>query len=161
MTAVASCSVPVFDAVSMTAKTPSQLVGYATGWPDWLVEAAGPGHLKASNKPGRVALVCRVVSLRALAALIAFHPGAELVQRHGAEHRYPLAEHPERAPRPCPCNTRSRSRDNPRPRAGKSCGCLPSVHQNATGANRQFIQLVGQGTGSANADRWKASRQIP
>jgi hypothetical protein len=58
----------------------------------------GPGHLQASNKPGRVALVCRVVSLRALAAFIAFHLGAELVERHRAEHRYPLAEHPERYP---------------------------------------------------------------
>jgi hypothetical protein len=33
-----------------------------------------------------------------LAAPIAFHPGAELVERHGAEHRDPLAEHPERHP---------------------------------------------------------------
>jgi hypothetical protein len=33
-----------------------------------------------------------------LAALIAFHPGAELVERHGAQHRDPLAEHPERHP---------------------------------------------------------------
>jgi hypothetical protein len=57
-----------------------------------------PGHLNPSNKPGRVALVCRVVSLRALTAPIAFHPGAELVQRHGTEHRDPLAEHPERHP---------------------------------------------------------------
>src|SRR5712664_2757427 len=32
-------------------------------------------------------------------AFIATHPGAELVQRHGAEHRDPLAEHPERHPR--------------------------------------------------------------
>jgi len=54
--------------------------------------------LKASNKPGRVALVCRIVSLRALATFIAPHPGAELVEHHGAEHRDPLAEHPERHP---------------------------------------------------------------
>jgi len=52
----------------------------------------------ALNEPGRVALVCRIVSLRAFAALIAFHPGAELVERHGAEHPDPLAEHPERHP---------------------------------------------------------------
>jgi hypothetical protein len=58
---------------------------------------AGPGHLKASNKPGRVALVRRIVSLRALAAFIATHPCAEFIQRHGAEH-YSLAEHPERHP---------------------------------------------------------------
>src|SRR6266481_5564414 len=38
------------------------------------------------------------VSLRALAAFIAFHLRAELVERHGAEHRDPLAEHPERHP---------------------------------------------------------------
>jgi hypothetical protein len=37
-------------------------------------------------------------SLRAFTAPIAFHPGAELVQRHGAEHRDPLAEHLERHP---------------------------------------------------------------
>jgi len=38
---------------------------------------------KGSNKAGRVALVCRIVSLRALAAFIATHLGAELVQRRG------------------------------------------------------------------------------
>jgi len=59
----------------------------ARGWPR-------PGHLKASNEPGRVVLVCRVVSLRALAAFIATHPGVELVERHRAQHRDPLAEHP-------------------------------------------------------------------
>ena len=62
------------------------------------VEGARTGHLNPSNEPGRVALVCRIVSLRAFAALIAFHPGAELVERHGAEHPDPLAEHPERHP---------------------------------------------------------------
>ena len=59
------------------------------------------GETKASipsNKAGRVALVCRIVSLRPLAALIATHLGAELVQRHGAEHREPVAEHLERHP---------------------------------------------------------------
>src|SRR6266478_538973 len=54
--------------------------------------------LKASNEPGRVALVCGVISLRPLAAFIATHLGAELVERHGAEHRDPLAKHPERHP---------------------------------------------------------------
>jgi hypothetical protein len=34
----------------------------------------------------------------AFTAPIAFHFGAELVERHGAEHRDPLAEHPERHP---------------------------------------------------------------
>ena len=58
----------------------------------------GRDILKASNEPGRVALVCGIVTLRALAAPIAFHLGAELVERHGAEHRYSLAEHPERHP---------------------------------------------------------------
>jgi hypothetical protein len=53
---------------------------------------------KPSNEAGRVDLVCRIVSLRPFAAPIAFHLGAELVQRHGAEHRNPLAEHPERHP---------------------------------------------------------------
>jgi len=38
------------------------------------------------------------VSLRALAAFIATHLGAELVKRHGAEHRDPLAKRPERHP---------------------------------------------------------------
>ena len=33
-----------------------------------------------------------------LTAFIAFHLGAELVQRHSAEHRDPLAEHLERHP---------------------------------------------------------------
>jgi hypothetical protein len=42
-------------------------------------------------KLGRVALVRRIVSLRALAAFIVTHLGAELVERHGAEHRDPLA----------------------------------------------------------------------
>jgi hypothetical protein len=68
------------------------------GQRNWIIEGARPGHLKASNEPGRVALVCRIVSLRALAAPIAFHFGAELVQRHRAEHRDPLAEHLERHP---------------------------------------------------------------
>src|SRR5882762_6045147 len=63
-----------------------------------IVEGARPRHLKASNKPGRVALVCRIISLRPFTAFIATHLGAELVQRHGAEHRDPLAEHPERYP---------------------------------------------------------------
>src|SRR6267142_330142 len=58
----------------------------------------GPGHLNPSNEPGRVALVCRIVSLRALTAFIATHPGAELIERHGAEHREPLVEHLERHP---------------------------------------------------------------
>jgi hypothetical protein len=58
----------------------------------------GPGHLKASNEPGRVALICRIALLRPFTAFIATHLGAELVQRHGAEHWYSLAEHPERHP---------------------------------------------------------------
>jgi len=33
----------------------------------------GPGHLNPSNEPGRVALVCRIVSLRALTAFVATH----------------------------------------------------------------------------------------
>ena len=51
---------------------------------------------KGSNKAGRVALVCRIVSLRALAAFIATHLGTEPVQRHGAEHGQSFAEHLER-----------------------------------------------------------------
>jgi hypothetical protein len=43
-------------------------------------------------------LICGVVSLGALATFIAFHLRAELVERHGAEHRDPLAEHLERNP---------------------------------------------------------------
>jgi hypothetical protein len=62
------------------------------------VEGAGPGHLRGSNEPGRVALVCRTVSLRALAAFIATHLGAELVERHRAEHGQSFVEHPERHP---------------------------------------------------------------
>ena len=54
--------------------------------------------MRASNEPGRVALVCRIVSLRPLAAFIATHLGAELVELHGAEHRDPLAKHAERHP---------------------------------------------------------------
>jgi hypothetical protein len=54
--------------------------------------------LKASNKPGRVALVCRVISLRPVTAFVATHLGTKLVKRHGAEHREPLAEHLERNP---------------------------------------------------------------
>ena len=54
--------------------------------------------LNPSNKPGRVALVRRIVSLGPLGAFIAAHPCAELVERHGAQHRYSLAEHPERHP---------------------------------------------------------------
>ena len=49
-------------------------------------------------KLGRVALVRRIVSLRALAAFIVTHLGAELVERHGAEHRDPLAGATERHP---------------------------------------------------------------
>ena len=48
-----------------------------------LLRKMGPGHLNASNKPGRVALVRSIVSLRPLTAFIATHPGAELVERHG------------------------------------------------------------------------------
>ena len=47
---------------------------------------AGPGH-------GRVALIRRIVWLRALTAFIATHLGAELVEHHSAQHRYSLAEH--------------------------------------------------------------------
>ena len=43
-------------------------------------------------------MVCRIVSLWPFTAFIATHPCAELVERHGAEHRDPLAEHPERHP---------------------------------------------------------------
>ena len=53
-------------------------------------------------KLGRVALVRRIVSLRALAAFIVTHLGAELVERHGAEHRDPLAGASWTAPTRCP-----------------------------------------------------------
>jgi hypothetical protein len=67
---------------------------HALAFFDFFVSVSpGPGHLKASNEPGRVALVCRIISLRVLAAFIATHLGA-----HGAEYRDPLAEHPERHP---------------------------------------------------------------
>jgi hypothetical protein len=66
-----------------------------TGQRNGIVEGARLGHLFPSNEPGRVALVCRIISLR---APIAFHPGAELVERHGAEHGQSFAEHPERHP---------------------------------------------------------------
>jgi hypothetical protein len=69
-----------------------------TGQRNRIIEAAGPGHLKASNKPGRVALLRRIVSIGPFTAFIAFHLGAELVERHGAEHWYSLAGHPERHP---------------------------------------------------------------
>jgi hypothetical protein len=69
-----------------------------TGQDDRLVEGTRPGHLKASNEPGRVALVRRIVSLRTLAAFVAAHRGAELIERHRTEHRDSLAEHPERHP---------------------------------------------------------------
>jgi len=65
---------------------------------DRSAEAGRHERALASNEPGRVALVCRIVSLRPFTAFIATHLGAEMVQRHGAEHRYPLAEHPERHP---------------------------------------------------------------
>ena len=65
---------------------------------DRSAEAGRHDRALASNKPGRVVLVCRIVSLRALTAFIATHPGAELIERHGAEHREPLAEHLERHP---------------------------------------------------------------
>ncbi len=55
-------------------------------------------HLKASNEPGRVALVCRIVSRWSLAAFIAAHLGAKLVEGHGAEHWYSLAQHFEGHP---------------------------------------------------------------
>jgi hypothetical protein len=45
--------------------------------------------LKASNKPGRIALLCGVISRPALAAFIATHLGAELVERHGCVYRKP------------------------------------------------------------------------
>jgi hypothetical protein len=43
-------------------------------------------------------LICRVVSLWSLTAFIATHLGSELVEGHGAEHWYSLAEHLERHP---------------------------------------------------------------
>ena len=70
----------------------------ATGQRNRIIEAARPGHLKASNEPGRVALVCRIISLGPLAAFIATHLGADLIERHGAEHWDPPAEHFERHP---------------------------------------------------------------
>jgi hypothetical protein len=57
-----------------------------------------PRSAQASNKPGRVALICRVVSLWSLAAFIAAHLRPELVERHGAQHRFSLAEHFKRHP---------------------------------------------------------------
>jgi hypothetical protein len=63
---------------------------------DRILEGVGPGHLNASTEPGRIALLRRIVSYWPIAAATAFHPGAELVERHGAEHRYSLAEHLER-----------------------------------------------------------------
>jgi len=65
---------------------------------DFTLARATPSAASEHYEPGRVALICRIVSLRALAAPIAFHLGAELVQRHGAEHRNPLAEHLEGQP---------------------------------------------------------------
>src|SRR5882757_8076502 len=45
----------------------------ALRWNDWIVEGAGPGRLKASNKPGRITLVRSIVSLRPLPVFIATH----------------------------------------------------------------------------------------
>jgi hypothetical protein len=53
---------------------------------------------KGSNEPGRVVLLCGIISLRALAAFIAAHLRPELVEGDGAQHRYSLAEHRERHP---------------------------------------------------------------
>jgi hypothetical protein len=91
-------------------------------------------HLKASSEPGRIALLCRVVSLGQFSAFIATHLGADLVERHRAEHRYSLAEHLERHPD----RSLAALASDPRitfglkPQAGKWCGCLPSAHQSAT-----------------------------
>jgi hypothetical protein len=57
----------------------------------WQPPGSGTGSSKGrdqdivSNEPGRVALICRIVSLGPFTASIAFHLGAELIQRHGAE----------------------------------------------------------------------------
>ena len=64
----------------------------------WIIEAAGPWHLETSREAGRISLLCRIVSLRALAAFIATHLDPELVQRHRTEHRYLLPDHPKGHP---------------------------------------------------------------
>jgi len=61
----------------------------------WVRRSGGTRASKGSNEPGRIVLLCRIISLRALAAFIAAHLQ---VERHGAQHRYSLAEHFKRHP---------------------------------------------------------------
>jgi hypothetical protein len=65
---------------------------------DWFVEGPEPWHLKASSEPGRISRLCRIISLGQFTAFIATHLRPELVERHGAEHRYLLPDHLERHP---------------------------------------------------------------
>jgi len=54
--------------------------------------------LKASRKPRRVFLSRGIVSLRPLAALLAFHLGRQLIERPRTESGYLLPDHLERHP---------------------------------------------------------------
>ena len=86
----------------------------------------------------------QVIWLGALAAFIAFHLGAELIERCRAEHRDPLAEHLERHP------DRSLAALAPDPRItlGLKLGDGAVVcHAFIKARAGQFLQLVGQRTG--------------
>src|SRR5665647_266032 len=60
----------------------------------WMMRAIS----KAPCKPRSVALPRGIVSLRPLAALVAFHLGPQLVERPRTQHRYLLPDHLERHP---------------------------------------------------------------
>jgi hypothetical protein len=62
----------------------------------FVLVSPGPRTSKSLERTGPIALVRGIVWLGAFTAFIAFHPGAELIECHGAEHRDPLAEHTER-----------------------------------------------------------------
>src|SRR5712671_2438755 len=94
---------------------------------------------KSFERTGRVVLICRVVSLWSLTSFIATHLGPELVEGHGAQHRYSLAEHLERHPDRTLAALASDPKDNPRPQPGKWCGCLPLANHRVSKTPDGFI----------------------
>jgi len=70
-----SAAMSMTEALEMTScrsrSSSSEVHAFALNF--FVLVSPGPGYLKASNEPGRVALVCRIVSLRALTAFVATH----------------------------------------------------------------------------------------
>ena len=120
----------------------------------WIIEGTGPGQSKSLCVSGRVALPGGIVARRPIVAAVAFHAGAEFVQRHRAQVRDLLPDHLKRHP------NRSLAAFAPDPRiaGGLELGNGAGVgtwrcNQSAVRPARQIILGVGPGTAATTADR--------